>query len=117
MGKGCHFKGEGHEGTLIIPIYEEELKYFYANYKDYYYLPTEDIAMHKSIASFVDREYREQAGASTCYTRKFSSYLPQWKILVEPFFKREYKSNELFFELTDEIKKTGSCFPIMPAMC
>ena len=110
MGKGCHFKGEGHEGTLIIPIYEEELKYFYANYKDYYYLPTEDIAMHKSIASFVDREYREQASASTCYTRKFSSYLPQWKIMVEPFFKREYKSNELFFELTDEIKKNRQLF-------
>ena len=110
MAKGCHFKGEGHEGTLIIPIYEEELKYYYANFKDYYYLPTEDTAIHKSIASFVDKEYREQATASTCYTRKFSSFLPQWDILVEPFFKREYKSNELFFELTDEIKKDRQLF-------
>ncbi len=110
MAKGCHFKGERHEGTLIVPIYEEELKYFYANYKDYYYLPTEDTAIHKSIASFVDKEYREQASASTCYTRKFSSYLPQWEILVEPFFKRDYKSRELFFELTDEIKKDRQLF-------
>ncbi len=110
MAKGCHFKGEDHEGTLIIPIYEEELKYYYANFKDYYYLPTEDAAMHKSIASFVDKEYREQATASTCYTRKFSNFLPQWDILVEPFFKREYKSNELFFELTDEIKKDRQLF-------
>lgn len=110
MGKGCHFKGEGHEGTLIVPIYEEELKYFYSNYKDYYYLPTEDAAMHKSIAAFVDREYREQATASTCYTRKFSNYLPQWEVLVEPFFKRKYKSSELFFELTDEIKKNRQLF-------
>lgn len=110
MARSCHFKGEGYEGTLIIPIYEEELKYFYANYKDYYYLPTEDAAMHKSIASFVDKEYREQATAATCYTRKFSNYLPQWDILVEPFFKREYKSKELFFELTDEIKKDRQLF-------
>lgn len=110
MAKGCHFKGEGHEGTLIVPIYEEELKYFYANFKDYYYLPTEDAAIHKSIASYVDKEYREQATASTCYTRKFSSYLPQWDILAEPFFKREYKSNDLFFELTDEIKKDRQLF-------
>lgn len=110
MAKGCHFKGEGHEGTLIISIYEEELKYFYANFKDYYYLPIEDTAIHKSIAAFVDKEYREQAIASTCYTRKFSSYLPQWKIMVEPFFKREYKSNELFFELTDDIKKDRQLF-------
>ncbi len=110
MAQGCHFKGEGQECTLIIPIYEEELKYYYANYKDYYYLPTEDTAMHKSIASFVDKEYREQATASTCYTRKFSSYLPQWDILVEPFFKREYKTSELFFELTDEVKKNRQLF-------
>ena len=66
--------------------------------------------MHKSIASFVDKEYREQATASTCYTRKFSSYLPQWEILAEPFFKRDYKSSELFFELTDEIKKNRQLF-------
>ncbi len=110
MGKGCHFKGEGHEGTLIVPIYEEELKYFYANFKDYYYLPTEDAALHKSIASFVDKEYRQQATAATCYTRKFSCYLPQWEILVTPFFKREYKSSDLFFELTDEIKKNRQLF-------
>lgn len=110
MAKGCHFKGEGHEGTLIIPIYEEELKYFYSNYKDYYYLPTEDAAMHKSIAAFVDKEYREQATAASCYTRKFSNYLPQWEVMVEPFFKRDYKSRELFFELTDEIKKNRQLF-------
>lgn len=110
MGKGCHFKGEGYEGVLIVPIYEEELKYFYANYKDYYYLPTEDMALHKSISSFVDREYRQQATASNCYTRKLSTYLPQWKVLVEPFFKREYKSKNLFFELTDDIKKNRQLF-------
>ena len=110
MGRGCNFKGEGYEGTFIVPIYEEELKYYYANFKDYYYLPTEDIALHKSIASFVDKEYRQQAIASNCYTRKFSCYLPQWSILVEPFFKREYKSKDLFFELTDEIKKSRQLF-------
>jgi len=110
MGKGCHFKGEGHEGILIIPIYEEELKYFYANYKDYYYLPTEDMALHKSIASFVDRDYRQQATAANCYTRKFSCYLPQWSVLTTPFFKRDYNSKDLFFELTDDIKKNRQLF-------
>lgn len=110
MGKGCHFKGEGTEGALIVPIYEEEMKYFYANYKDYYYLPSEDMALHKYISSFVDKEYRQQATASNCYTRKLSLYLPQWEILFTPFFKREYRSEELFFELTDEIKRERLLF-------
>ena len=66
--------------------------------------------MHKSVASFVDKDHREQANASNCYTRKYSSYLPPWDVLVEPFFKREYNSKDLFFELTDEIKKNRKLF-------
>lgn len=106
----CYFKGDGEDATLKIPLYEEELKYFYSNYKDYYYLPAEDVALHKSVASFVDKEHRLQASAATCYTRKFSSYLPQWEVLFQPFFKRDYKSRELFFELTDELKKDRAAF-------
>lgn len=101
---GCYFSGSGTEGNLKVPLYEEEMKYFYSNYKDYYYLPDEDLAMHKSVATFVDREHRVQATPATCYTRKISSYLPQWDILYQPFFKREYKSREIFFELTEEFK-------------
>ncbi len=108
----CYFKGEGNEATLRVPICEEELKYFYSNYKYYYYLPTEDIALHKSVATFVDSQHRVQASASNCYTRKYSSYLPQWDILFEPFFKRDYNSKELFFELTDEMKKNKQAFTL-----
>lgn len=107
---GCYFRGEGTEGSLKVPIYEEELKYFYSNYHDYYYLPSEDVALHKSVAGFVDKAYRIPASAANCYTRKFSSYLPQWDFLFQPFFKRDYKSRELFFELTDELKRDRQAF-------
>lgn len=110
FSNGCYFKAEGSEGTLKIPLYEEEMKFFYSNYKDYYYLPEEDVAMHKSVASFVDKEHRLQASAANCYTRKFSNYLPQWELLFEPYFKRDYKSQEHFFELTDEMKKDRTAF-------
>ncbi len=108
----CYFRGFGLEGTIKVPIYEEELKFFYSNYKDYYYLPNEDVALHKSVATFVDRDYRIPATAATCYTRKFSEYLPQYELLFEPFFKRDYKSKELFFELTQEQKKDRQSFHI-----
>lgn len=103
--EGCYFSASGSDGLIKVPLYEEELKYFYSNYKDYYYLPTEDIALHKAVASFVDKNHRMQATAGTCYTRKYSTYLPQWDIIAEPFFKRDYKSKEFFFEVTDELKK------------
>ena len=107
---GCYFYGVGREASLKVPMYEEELKYFYSNYKDYYYLPAEDIALHKSVAGFVDKSHRIPATAANCYTRKYSSYLPQWELIFEPFFKRDYKSKELFFELTDEMKKDRDSF-------
>lgn len=107
---GCYFSAEGINGTLKVPIYEEEMKFFYSNYKEYYYLPAEDMAMHKSVASFVDKEHRVQATAANCYTRKKSMYLPEWDVIFTPFFKREYRSREYFFELTDEFKKSRSGF-------
>lgn len=110
LANGCYFSSEKDEGILKVPLYEEEMKYFYASYKDYYYLPEEDIALHKSVSSFVDPSHRIQATAATCYTRKYGLFLPQWDILVEPFFKRDYRSHELFFELTDERKTDRELF-------
>ncbi len=110
LANGCYFSGEKDRGILKAPLYEEEMKYFYANYKDYYYLPEEDIALHKSVSSFVDKSHRIQATAATCYTRKYGQYLPQWDIMMEPFFKRDYKSREYFFELTDERKTDREFF-------
>lgn len=106
----CYVTAEGNHAALRVPVYTEELKYFYTNYKEYYYLPLEDVAMHKSVASFVAKEHRIPATAATCYTRKYSSYLPMWDYVLEPFFKREYKSSLLFFELTDEFKTDREAF-------
>ncbi len=110
FSNGCYFTADKKEGILKVPLYEEEMKYFYSNYKDYYYLPTEDTAMHKSVAAFVDKAHRMQASASNCYTRKYSTYLPQWDIIIEPFFKRDYKSKDIFFELTEERKQDRKLF-------
>lgn len=107
---GCYIKAEGSTATVKVPLYNEEMKYFYAGYHDYYYLPEEDTALHKSVATFVDKERRTQATAATCYTRKFSSYLPQWDCVFEPLFRREYKSTDQFFELTDDLKRDRNAF-------
>lgn len=91
---------------IRIPIFEGELKFFYPNYKDYYYLPIEDMAIHKSVASFVDKEYREKAKACNCYTRKTSSFLPQYDAIMNPTFKKEHKDKGCYFELTEDFKSS-----------
>ena len=101
----CYLKIEKDSGVLKIPLYTEEMKYFYANYKDYYYLPREDMAVHKYIATYVEPDHRVQAKPQTCYTRKTASYLPQWSLYRTPFFKRRFEDSDIFFELSDDMKK------------
>lgn len=91
---------------IRIPLFEGELKYFYENYKDYFYLPEEDMAVHKSIATFVDKQYRERARASTCYTRKKGIFLPQHSVIMSPTFKKEYKDKISYFELTTDFSSS-----------
>lgn len=85
-----------------IKMYEQELKYFYSDYKDYYYLPKEDISVHKSVAFFVDKDFKTKAKAANCYGKKTGRFLPQFDEIVSPYFKADYHDKTLYFELTEE---------------
>lgn len=87
---------------ISVRLTEGELKYFFHNYKDYYYLPDEDMAVHKSIASYVDKEHRETARAANCYTKHAGIFAPQFQEIITPSFKQEYNSKISYFELTDK---------------
>ena len=97
-----YFISNGDTSTLRIPIYCGELHFFYANYKDYYYLPQEDMAVHKSVATYVDKGYRENARACNCYTRKEGEFLPQYGTIMSPEFRKDYKDPVSYFEITDD---------------
>ena len=76
---------------LQITLYQGELKYFYPNYKDYYYLPYEDTAIHRSVGEYVDPDARIRASAKNCYTKTTGLFLPQFSPLWNPALKRDYK--------------------------
>jgi len=107
---GCYVNISDHKAIVKVPMFTGELRYFYANYKDYYYLPVEDQAIHKSIAQFTDPNHREQAKAENCYTRKTSTYLPEWDLFRSPFFKKEYRDRTVWFEFTKEMKMDKQFF-------
>lgn len=90
--------------TLHIKIYEGILKFFYSNYKDYYYLPKEDSAIHKSVAMYVDKEYREPAKKSNCYTKKIGKYVIGVDDFITPTFKHQHSDKEKYIALDDLIK-------------
>jgi uncharacterized protein len=95
--------------TLFIPVYKGELKFFYDNYRDYYYLPKEDTAIHKSVGEYVDKEFKVKAKPATCYIKKSGEFLPQTDFIYTPFFKHNYADKLSFFEIKKELV-SDACF-------
>ena len=97
-----YFSASGKTAKIKVEVYTNELKFFYPNYKDYYYLPAEDTSIHKSVAFYVDKNFRTRAKAANCYSKKTGRFLPQHGEIISPFFKIEYNDKTTYFELTDE---------------
>ncbi len=91
------FSAEGSSFLLKIPTYQGELKLFFSDYKNYYYLPVEDQAIHKSVAVYVDPEHREKAKASNCYQRVSGLFLPEPEELFSPAFRTGFHEHPLWF--------------------
>ena len=92
---------EQDQVIFFVELTEGTLKHFYPDYKDYYYLPFEDRAVHKSIGACVDKEARIKATASNCYTKTTGFFLPQFEAIWEPVMKQEYKDKMLYAALCD----------------
>ena len=93
--ENIYLRAKDNTANISVKIKSGTYKYFFENHKDYYYLPLEDRALHKSVASFVDKQYRKQATASTCYDRISGDFLPMFDLSSQTFiqcFKEEYKS-------------------------
>ncbi len=71
-----HLHVEEEQVRLTLPVFDDTLYYFYPDYQNYFYLPKEDRAVHKSIGCYVDRHYRQKATAQNCYIRKEGLFLP-----------------------------------------
>lgn len=85
---------------ITVRLFSGELKYYYQDFKNYYYLPFEDYAIHKSVGEFVDRKQRRKATAQTCYTKKEGIFLPEPDPVFTPVFYRTRKGTR-YAELSD----------------
>lgn len=116
MLRSAELSFEENKAYFTFSVYEGSLKYFLPDYKDYYYLPKEDTAIHKSVAEFVDSAFRKKATAATCYIKKEGKFLPNLSfpsrkkaasfsnpiVSEEPaFFYLKYKDKLTFCELPE----------------
>lgn len=81
---------ENSHCLIELPVYNGTLKYYYPNYKDYYFLPKENCAIHKKLAQYVDKNYREPATKENCCCSIDGMFLPSVKGLDLPAFRDNY---------------------------
>lgn len=98
-----YFKLSGNTLFISIKAVKDELKYFFKDYKNYYYLPVEDMAVHKSVSSYVDKNYREPASASNCYIKKYGIFLPSFSCDKYKIFKKDYKDKKNYTLYSEEL--------------
>ncbi|MDO4296795.1 MAG: ribonuclease H-like domain-containing protein [bacterium] len=89
--------------TLSLSLFEGTLKYFYPDYKNYYYLPAEDRAIHKSVGEFVDKSARKRATAQTGYQKASGLFLPQLSPILEPVFCEKRASSLTYVPYTEAL--------------
>lgn len=100
------------ELSLRIPVFSGTLYYYFDNYKDYYYLPAEDICILKSMAGGVAKENRINATKETCRIALNDTFLPfpseyECDNTIK-LFKDTYKSKHHFIRTDDYLNMTDS---------
>lgn len=104
-GYSCCFIAESTANRidLTLDMYETELKLFYKDYKNYYYLPKEDMVVHKSLAAFVDKENKEKATSSNCYTKHKGNFIKLPNATTLPVFKSEYADKTMYTIVNEKL--------------
>ncbi len=94
---GFHMRVEGDEIRLLVSGKEGRLKRYYENFKDYVYLPGEDMAIPRDLSSYMDRTLYVPAKRETCYTW----FAPGKAFLNDPKQQKEYFQSLLAYYLNN----------------
>ncbi len=65
-------------GSFLIEVtlLHDELKLYFPDYKNYFYFPSEDMAIHKALAGYSGSSEKIPAKKETCYIKKTGSFVP-----------------------------------------
>ncbi len=92
---------------ILIPVTQKTMKFYFKDYKNYYYLPVEDMAIHKSMAAYVDSTHKEKATKETAYTQITDVFIPAPSHEKNNIFYDTGINGGRFLRLSDELTSIG----------
>ncbi|MCC8028608.1 MAG: ribonuclease H-like domain-containing protein [Lachnospiraceae bacterium] len=104
-GFGCSLLLGKETGLIRFPVMHGTLRHYFPDPENYYYLPEEDCAVHKSVGSFVDICHRKKATKQTCYSRQECAYITAPVKYAAGFLQRDFRDNNSYLTLPSEKKE------------
>lgn len=93
---------EGCTARMSVPARRGTFRHYFDNYRDYYYLPLEDTAVHKSVGVYVDPACRVKATKETCYQTCSGLFCFQPVERLHPvFYPESRKTSRPCFQISD----------------
>jgi len=87
-----------------LPIYNCEMKLFFDNYKDYYYMPEKDECIHKSVAMGLDKIRVKKSTKENCYIKRTSDFIKVPDGIYKPLFRPTYKEKARFITFPESFE-------------
>ncbi|MBQ9513117.1 MAG: ribonuclease H-like domain-containing protein [Lachnospiraceae bacterium] len=106
--ENLHLRYENNHFFLRIPVVTGTYKHFFPDYKNYYYLPYEDMAVHKSVGEFVDKNFRKNATKEEAFVKKEGDFLFAPCDFGLPVFKERLKDKLLYIENSEDLSSSES---------
>ena len=105
----CYMTIDGTTFRAILYPYIGELRYYLENYRDYVYLPGDDMVIPKILAASIPKEQKQKATKELCYTKKTGRFLalPNNGIIgleIPHLFRKEYADANQYADF-DELPK------------
>lgn len=91
----------GHQFTIKIPLTEGKLRLYYKDYKNYYYLPKEQMILPKKLADGVPSDRKEKAKKENCFVEKSGTFIPSVKGFSDKKYQKNLEDKETYLDLSD----------------
>lgn len=93
--------------TIRLPLICGNMKMFFDNYRDYYYLPEEDTCIIRSLCSCMPKSQYIKATKENCYQNISGTFLKQPDKIFSPSLKASYKDKASYFRFPEDFNDEG----------
>jgi len=104
---------DSHRVKVDIPLIKGRMRLFMKDFRDHYYIPSQDMAVHVSVAGFMGSSDKKRATPATCYVPCEGTFaeiaegdIPEGM----PVIKRDYSERVAYIrkqDITNEVLKAA----------